>query len=267
MPDIRSYFLLLILFCILEAGNHFILPLCILKETMYLFLLAVLGLCCCSGVSSSCGKQVLLSNTVDGLLIAAASLVEHELSDAQASVALGHRLSSCGAWLCCSAAWGDLAGSGIKPVSPALAGGVLTTEPPGKPLFASLSEKILLSTSSPSQMSINMMVSYSKSQSKKHINGFQNIAIIENGSVQFSRSVVSDCLRPHGLQYARPPCPSPTPGIYPNSCPSSRWCHPTISSSVIPFSSRLQSFPASGSFLMSQFFTSGGQSIGSDYSL
>ena len=112
MPDIRSYFLLLILFCILEAGNHFILPLCILKETMYLFLLAVLGLCCCSGVSSSCGKQVLLSNTVDGLLTAAASLVEHELSDAQASVALGHRLSSCGAGLCCSAAWGILLDQG-----------------------------------------------------------------------------------------------------------------------------------------------------------
>ena len=79
--------------------------------------------------------------------------------------------------------------------------------------------------------------------------------------VQFS-SVVSDSLRPHELQHSRLPCPSPTPGVYSNSCASSRWCHPTISSSVIPFSSRLQSFPASGSFLMSQFFTSGGQSIG-----
>ena len=81
-------------------------------------------------------------------------------------------------------------------------------------------------------------------------------------SVQFSRSVVSNSLWPHGLQHARPPCPSPTPGIYPNSCPLSRWCHPTISSSVIPFSSCLQSFPASGSFPMSQLFTSGGQSFG-----
>ena len=73
-------------------------------------------------------------------------------------------------------------------------------------------------------------------------------------SVQFSRSVVSDSLRPHGLQHARPPCPSPTPGAYSNSCPLNQWCHPTISSSVIPFSSRLQYFPTSGSFLVSQFF-------------
>ena len=69
-------------------------------------------------------------------------------------------------------------------------------------------------------------------------------------------------LRPHGLQLTRPPCPSPTPRVYSNSCPLSRWCHLTISSSVVPFSSCLQSFPASGSFLMSQFFTSSGQSIG-----
>ena len=82
-------------------------------------------------------------------------------------------------------------------------------------------------------------------------------------SVQFSRSVVSDSLRPHGLQHARPPCPSPTPGVYSNSCPLSWWCHPTISSSsVIPFSSCLQCFPASGSFQMSQLFTSGRQRIG-----
>ena len=79
---------------------------------------------------------------------------------------------------------------------------------------------------------------------------------------QFSHSVVSDSLWPHGLQYVRPPCPSPTPGAYSNSCPLSRWCHPTISSSVVPFSSRLQSFPALGSSQMSQLFTSGGQSIG-----
>ena len=72
---------------------------------------------------------------------------------------------------------------------------------------------------------------------------------------------MSDSLRPHGLQHARPPCPSPTPGAYSNSCPSSQWCHPTISSSLVPFSSHLQSCPASGSFQMSQFFTSGGQSI------
>ena len=81
-------------------------------------------------------------------------------------------------------------------------------------------------------------------------------------SVQFSHSVVSDSLWPHGLQHARRPCPSPTPGVYSNSCPLSRWCQPTILSSIIPFSSHLQSFPASGSFPMSQFFASGGQSSG-----
>ena len=81
-------------------------------------------------------------------------------------------------------------------------------------------------------------------------------------SGQFSHSVVSDSLRPHRLQHARLPCPSPTPRACLNSCPLSRWCHPTISSSVIPFSSRLQSFPASGSLPMSQFFASSGQSIG-----
>ena len=81
-------------------------------------------------------------------------------------------------------------------------------------------------------------------------------------SVHFSRSVVFDCLLSHGLQHARPPCPSPTSRAYWNSCPLQQWCHPTISSSIVPFSSDFQSFPASGSFLMSQFFTSGGQSIG-----
>ena len=81
-------------------------------------------------------------------------------------------------------------------------------------------------------------------------------------SVQFSFSVVSDSLWPHGPQHARPSCPSPAPRVYPNSCPLNWWCHPTISSSVAPFSSCLQSFPASGSFQMSQFFTWGGQSIG-----
>ena len=79
-------------------------------------------------------------------------------------------------------------------------------------------------------------------------------------SFQFSRSVVSDSLRPHELQHARPPCPSPTPGVHPNSCPSSRWCHPAISSSVVPFSSC--PLPASGSFPISQLFARGGQSIG-----
>ena len=81
-------------------------------------------------------------------------------------------------------------------------------------------------------------------------------------SVQFSHSVVSNSLRPHELQHARLPCPSPTPEVYPNSCPLSWWCHPTISSSDVPFSSCPQSFPALGSFQMSQLSASGGQSIG-----
>ena len=85
---------------------------------------------------------------------------------------------------------------------------------------------------------------------------------LQFSSVQSSHSVMSDSLPSHGLQHARPPCPWPTTGVYPNSCPLSRWYHPTISSSVVPFSSCLQSFPASGSFQMSQLFASGGQSIG-----
>ena len=80
--------------------------------------------------------------------------------------------------------------------------------------------------------------------------------------VQFSRSVVSDSLRPHEPQHSRPPCPSPSPRVHPNPCPLSRWCHPAISSCVVPFAPCPRSFPASGSFQMSQLFASGGQSIG-----
>ena len=89
---------------------------------------------------------------------------------------------------------------------------------------------------------------------------------LQFSSVQFSRSVVSNSLRPHESQHARPPCPSPTPGVHSNSCPSSWWCHPAISSSVISFSSRPQSLPASESFPMSQLFAWGGQSIGASAS-
>ena len=85
---------------------------------------------------------------------------------------------------------------------------------------------------------------------------------VQFSSVHFSRSVVSDSLRPHESQHARPPCPSPTPGVHPDSRPSSQWCHPAISSSVIPFSSCPQSLPASESFPMSQLFSWGGQSTG-----
>ena len=92
------------------------------------------------------------------------------------------------------------------------------------------------------------------------VSGILNSKVQSNS--QFSRSDVSDSLRSHGLQHTRPPCPSSTPGVYSNSCPLSWWCHPTISSSVGPFSFCPQSFPASGSFQMSQFFASGGQSTG-----
>ena len=88
-----------------------------------------------------------------------------------------------------------------------------------------------------------------------------------SSSVQFSHSVVSNSLWPHGLQHTRLPCSSPTPGAYSNSCPSSRWCHPAISSSAVLFSSCLHSFSASGSFLRSQFFPSGGQSTGASASV
>ena len=96
---------------------------------------------------------------------------------------------------------------------------------------------------------------------------FSKSSLVDNifgkiSSVQFSRSVVSDSLRPHGLQHAKPPCPSSTPRVYSNLRPLSWWCHPAISSSVVPFFSWLQSFPASESFQMNQLFTSGGQSIG-----
>ena len=88
------------------------------------------------------------------------------------------------------------------------------------------------------------------------------LLVRKSSSVQFCHLVMSDCLWPHELQHTRSPCPSPTPGVYSNSCLLSWWCHPTISSSVIPFFSCPQSFPASGSFQMSQLFTSSGQSIG-----
>ena len=96
-----------------------------------------------------------------------------------------------------------------------------------------------------------------------HINHFSMKKILlEHALSQFSHSVVSNSPWPHELQHARLPCPSPSPGVHPNSCPSSRWCHPAISSSVVPFSSCPQSLPASGSFPISQLFTSGSQSTG-----
>ena len=108
----------------------------------------------------------------------------------------------------------------------------------------------------------------STNEAGRHPQGHSIVKILKQfhkryfSSVQFIRSVVSDSLQPHKPQHATSPCPSPTPRIHPNSCSLSRWCHPTISSSVVPFSSCPQSFPASRSFPMSQLFTSGGQSIG-----
>ena len=96
---------------------------------------------------------------------------------------------------------------------------------------------------------------------RKSENQLTQINCIFIHSVQFSHSVISDSFQPPGLQHTRLPCPLPTPRACSNLCPSSRWCHPTISSSAIPFFSCLQSFPASGSFPMSQFFTPGGQSV------
>ena len=99
---------------------------------------------------------------------------------------------------------------------------------------------------------------FTKGESREGINW----ELTDTHSVQFSLSVVSDSLRPHESQHARPPCPSPTPGVHSDLCPSSLWCHPAISSSFVPFSSCPQSLPASESFPMSQFFTWGGQSTG-----
>ena len=106
------------------------------------------------------------------------------------------------------------------------------------------------------------MTSTPRSRSQKVQELSPSLSVDQVCLVQFSRSVVSDSLRPHELQHARPLCPSPTPGVYSNSCPLSQWCHPTISSSVIPISSCPQSLPASESFPMSQLFTGGGQIIG-----
>ena len=89
-----------------------------------------------------------------------------------------------------------------------------------------------------------------------------SVVHIHNHSVQFSHTCMSDSLWPHGVQHTRPPCPSPTPGVHSNASPLSQWCHRTISSSVVPFFSHLQSLPALGSFQMSQLFASGDQSIG-----
>ena len=142
----------------------------------------------------------------------------------------------------------DLPDSGIKPGSPALQADSYPLSHQGSPLLTHANE-------------------YTHACPHTHMYAYVLFLFFFSvkpkfSSVQFSCSVVSDSLQPHELQHARPLCPSPTPGVHPNPCPLSRWCHPTISSSVVPFSSCPQSFPASRSFQMSQLFASGGQSIG-----
>ena len=128
----------------------------------------------------------------------------------------------------------------------------------------SICQQIWKTQQGPQDWKRSILIQIPKKGSTKECANHWTVALIShaNSLVQFIHSVVSDSLQPHGLQHARPPCPSPTPGACSNSCPLSWWCHPTISSSVIPFSFCPQSFPISGSFPMSQSFTSGGQSIG-----
>ena len=110
--------------------------------------------------------------------------------------------------------------------------------------------------------SVSLPSGYQRQIIEENKKMFSDLVIYYTRIVQFSRSVMSDSLWPHGLQHTRPPCPSQTPEVYSNSCPLSQWCHPIISSSVLLFYSCLQAFPVSGPFQMSQIFTSGGQSVG-----
>ena len=158
---------------------------------------------------------------------------------------------------------GDLVNPGIEPRSPTLQVDSLPAEPQGKPKNTGSQE--CWATREATRVAYTFSREYSWSRNWTGISciagGFFTSWAMREVS-QFSRSVMSESLWPHEPQHARPPCPSPTPGVYPNSCPLSRWCHLTISPSVIPFSSCPQSFSASGSFPMSQLFASVGQNIG-----
>ena len=172
----------------------------------------------------------------------------------------------------------DLPGPGIEPMSPALQGRFLMTGQPGKPSIILLWCVLLrfsLYLSSLEFIKILRPMAYSFHQNFKKFGHYFFKYIfwrkspfcvselqLNVCSVQFSCSVVSDSSRPHESQHARPPCPSPTPGVHPDSHPSSQWCHQAISSSVVPFSSCSQSLQASESFPVSQLFTWGGQSTG-----
>ena len=152
----------------------------------------------------------------------------------------------------------DLPNPGIKPTSPELQMDSLPAEPQGKPKNTGVGSLSLLQRIFLTQESNQGLLHYGQIIYQLSYQGNPFCT----HSVQFSCSVVSVSLRPHESQHARPTCPSPTPGVYSNSSPLRRWCHLTISSSIVPFSSCPQSFPASRSFPVSQFFTSGGQSIG-----
>ena len=157
---------------------------------------------------------------------------------------------------------GDLPDPGVEPGSPTLQAEALPSEPPGK-------EAVLEVLSYPHRHCLKGCFVIFRSECSILTTGRILEHFIAGGfwvSVQFSRSVLSDSLRPHEPQHSRPPYPSPTDGVYPNSCPLSWWCHPTIFSSVVPFSSCLQSSPVSGSFQMSQLFASDGQSTGASAS-
>ena len=148
---------------------------------------------------------------------------------------------------------GDLSNPGIQPRSPTLQADSLPAEPQEKPKNTRVGSLSLLQ---------RIFLTQEWNQGFLHCRQTLYQLSYQFSSAQFSRSVVSDSLRPHELQYARPPCPSPTPRVHSDSRPSSPWCHPAISFSVVPFSSCPQSLPASESFPMSQLFTWGGQSIG-----
>ena len=172
---------------------------------------------------------------------------------------------------------GDLPNPGIKLASlasPALAGSFFTTSATWEsqsaplPILITSSYYIRHLNNIPSDINLTGDFAFSvKNLKNKNTSEAKRIFGNDDFSkkkkrVQFSRSVVPDSLQPHESQYAMPPCPSPTPGVHPKPCPLSRWCHPTISSFAVPFSSCPQSFPASGFLQISQLFTSGSQSIG-----
>ena len=147
----------------------------------------------------------------------------------------------------------------LEPRSPSLQANSLPAEPQGKPKNSGMDSLSHLQWICPTQELNLGLLNCRRILYQLSYEGSPGMTLY---SVPFRGSVVSDSLQPHGLQYARPPCPKPTPRVYPNSYPLGQCCHPTLSSPVFVFSSCLQPFPGSGSFPMSQFFASGGQSTG-----